>query len=104
LCAKVIDGLLRKGFLKPFEEGFSMNVKALKKSTLLFFLFIFFIPINLYSLEIFSIQVGVFSMKNNALVWLSPLKNMGSNALLMKQERHTGSYAVNLARNWMLMP
>jgi peptidyl-prolyl cis-trans isomerase SurA len=54
-----------------------MHVKALKKSTLLFFLFIFFIPNNLYSLEIFSIQAGVFSMKNNALSLVESLKKHG---------------------------
>lgn len=51
-----------------------MNVKPLKKSIFLFFLFIFFIPNNLYSLEIFSIQAGVFSMKNNALSLVESLK------------------------------
>ena len=54
-----------------------MNVKELKKSTLLFFLFIFFIPRDLYSLEIFSIQAGVFSIKNNALNLVESIKKHG---------------------------
>ncbi len=54
-----------------------MNVKPLKKSIFLFFLFIFFIPKNLYSLEIFSIQAGVFSMKNNALNLVESIKKHG---------------------------
>lgn len=54
-----------------------MNVNTLKKSILLFFLFIFFISQNLYPSEIFSIQAGVFSMKNNARSLVESLKKHG---------------------------
>lgn len=54
-----------------------MNVNTFKKSILLFFLFIFFIAKNLYSLEIFTIQAGFFSIKNNAASLVESIKKHG---------------------------
>jgi peptidyl-prolyl cis-trans isomerase SurA len=54
-----------------------MNVNTFKNSILFFFLFIFFIAQNLYSSEIFTIQAGVFSIKNNAISLVESIKKHG---------------------------
>jgi len=68
-----------------------MNVNTFKKGILLFFIFIFFIAQNLYSSEIFSIQAGAFSIKNNAISLVESIRNHGIKCFT---EETGGTYRV----------